>query len=84
MGRRRPDSDAERMDMLTYGDFRAYSEWVQAHDTLGESDRQAIRDGVRGLPRSPLFSVVLMPTPDGAVSAAHASVASVRGQLYPH
>jgi len=70
--------------MLTYGDFRAYSEWVQAHDTLGESDRQAIRDGVRGLPRSPLFSVVLMPTPDGAVSAAHASVASVRGQLYPH
>ena len=82
--RRRPDSDAERMDMLTYGDFRLYSEWVQAHDTLGESDRQAIRDSVRRLPRSPLFSVVLMPAPDGAVSAAHASVASVRGQLYPH
>ena len=70
--------------MLTYVDFRLYSEWVQAHDTLGESDRQAIRDGVRRLPRSPMFSVVLLPTPDGAVSAAHASVASVRGQLYPH
>jgi O-antigen biosynthesis protein len=69
--------------MRTYGDFRLYNEWVQAHDTLGDTDRQAIGDSMRRLPRSPVFSIVLLPTPDGVVSAARTSVASVLRQLYP-
>jgi GT2 family glycosyltransferase len=69
--------------MRTYGDPRIYSDWVRTHDTLGDADRQAIRDGVRRLPRAPLFSIVMLPVPD-SVRPMPASVASVQGQLYPH
>ena len=70
--------------MQTYSDFRLYAEWVQAHDTLADKDRQAIRECVRQMTQAPLFSIVLLPAPDGAKSAANASIASVRNQLYPH
>jgi len=70
--------------MQTYGAFRPYAEWVQAHDTLCNKDRQAIRECVRRLPQLPLFSIVLLPGPDGVVSASGASIGSARDQLYPH
>lgn len=70
--------------MRTYDDFCCYRNWVGAYDTLSDADRDAIRESVSRLPRLPLFSIVLLPAPDGAVSPAQASVASVFGQLYPH
>jgi GT2 family glycosyltransferase len=68
----------------TYTDPHEYRAWVRAHDTLGEPDRLAIRDAVRRLAQPPLFSVVLLPAPDGTLTAAPACIASVRRQLYPH
>jgi GT2 family glycosyltransferase len=66
----------------TYGDFRLYSEWVKTCDTLGDADRQAIREAVGRLRRAPLFSIILLPAPDGSLTADDDSVASVLGQFY--
>jgi O-antigen biosynthesis protein len=76
--------DAIVASMQTYRDLRAYSDWVKDHDTLQDADRQAIREGVRRLLRPPLFSFVMLAAPDGALSEGHPTLASVRGQLYPH
>jgi GT2 family glycosyltransferase len=70
--------------MRNYSDSRLYTEWVQDQDTLSDADRQAVRDSVLRLPLLPLFSLVLLPAPDGAASAAHATVASMLRQIYPH
>lgn len=64
--------------------FQQYSDWVDTYDTLSDEDRTAIRDRIGQLQRHPLFSIISLPTPDGAISTAEASVASVRRQLYPH
>jgi GT2 family glycosyltransferase len=70
--------------MQTYSDLKLYSNWVRTHDTLRDSDRQAILDGVRRLRRPPLFSIVMLTESDGSTLVGHESVASVRDQLYPH
>ncbi|HTT05141.1 MAG TPA: glycosyltransferase family 2 protein [Steroidobacteraceae bacterium] len=72
------------MNMESHRYFRSYAAWVKAHDTLADEDRQAIRECVRRLTSLPLFSIMLLPRPDGAISVAHASIDSVRRQLYPH
>ena len=67
-----------------YGDRQHYSAWVEAHDTLTDQDRYTIRERIGRLDRSPLFSIVLLPTADAALSVPDAVVASVHGHLYPH
>jgi len=69
--------------MQTYRDDHLYDKWVGEYDTLGDLDRQAIRTSMRQLPWLPQFSIVLLPTPDGTVSAAHAAITSVVNQIYP-
>src|SRR5471030_712198 len=76
-------TDPIALSVRTYCDFQPYSEWVRDHDTLGDADRRAIRDGIRRLRRAPLFSVIMLGL-DGSVSADHGSVLSLRTQLYPH
>ncbi len=65
-----------------YGDFPGYLEWVRSYDTRDEAAREAIRARAAGLVARPLFSLVLLdaggPSPD-----IEASLAALRGQLYP-
>jgi O-antigen biosynthesis protein len=72
------------MPIRWYGDRQHYSAWVEAHDTLTDPDRHKIRERIGRLNRSPLFSIVLLPTADAALSVPDAVIASVHGQLYPH
>jgi GT2 family glycosyltransferase len=67
----------------SYDDRDSYRAWAQSQDTLNDTDEQAIRERVRRLPRLPLFSILLFPTPDTAASAAQL-VASLNRQLYPN
>jgi GT2 family glycosyltransferase len=64
--------------------FHQYGDWVDACDTLGDKDRQAIRRHISRLERPPLFSFVSLPATDGAATISQTSIASVKRQLYPH
>jgi O-antigen biosynthesis protein len=70
------------MPIQWYADPQHYRAWVQAHDTLSDQDRDAIRARIRRLCGRPIFSIILLPAAAPAVSQE--AVASVRGQLYPH
>ena len=70
--------------MQTYGDLCRYSDWVRTEDALDDDDRIAIRESIRLMDQSPLFSIILLPAAETGFSLAHASVASIRRQLYPH
>jgi hypothetical protein len=71
--------------MRIYDNFYGYPNWVKTQDTLSNSDRQAIREAAERFPVLPLFSIVLLPTPDGALaSRSHATVISVLNQIYHH
>jgi GT2 family glycosyltransferase len=70
--------------MLPLGDLAAYEQWVQEHDVLDDSDREAIRSGALRLPRRPKISLVLLATPGGHAASSQAAAASVRAQLYPY
>jgi O-antigen biosynthesis protein len=70
------------MPIRWYGDREHYNTWVEAHDALTDQDRHTIRERIGWLNRSPLFSIILLPTVDAAVPDA--VVASVQAQLYPH
>jgi O-antigen biosynthesis protein len=72
------------MSTQWYADPQHYRAWTQAHDTLSDHDRDAIRARMRGLYRLPIFSIILLPTADATPSVSQEAVASVRGQLYPH
>ena len=56
--------------MLPLGDFAAYEQWVQEHDILDASDREAIRSGALRLPRRPKISLVLLATPGGHAASS--------------
>jgi hypothetical protein len=60
-----------------------YQEWVERFDTLGDADRQAIRDRVAALAPAPLLSV-LMPAYNTPEVYLRRSIESVCAQLYPH
>jgi GT2 family glycosyltransferase len=64
-------------------DPRLYTEWARDHDTLSGAQRQDIRGSVLRLSELPLFSLVLLPNPNGAESAAPVSVTTVIDQIYP-
>jgi glycosyltransferase involved in cell wall biosynthesis len=66
-----------------YPTVRSYRSWVDAHDTLSDSDRAAIRAHVAQMAQPPLISVVMpaYATPGPWIRAA---IESVRTQLYPH
>jgi O-antigen biosynthesis protein len=71
--------------MRIYDNFYDYPNWVKTQDTLSNADRQAIREAAERFPVLPLFSIVLLPTPDGALaSPSHATVISVLNQIYHH
>src|SRR5262245_30334126 len=70
--------------MQTYWNCSSYREWVQKYDSPTDTDLQAIRESIPRLPRLPLFSLVLLPTQNVALSAAHEALASIRHQVYPH
>lgn len=70
--------------MRTYGAFGRYSDWVCTHDTVDDNDRIAIRQSIRRMGRSPLFSIILLPIANGGHSIPHTAIASIRDQIYPH
>jgi O-antigen biosynthesis protein len=72
------------MSIRWYGNREHYSHWVCAHDTLSDTDRHTIRDRIRRLSQSTLFSIILLPAAEEAQGMSEAVVASVRAQLYPH
>ena len=61
----------------------AYDQWVAAHDTLTDADREQIRAGLATLLHRPLISVV-MPVYNTDEGHLRAAINSVRAQLYPH
>jgi O-antigen biosynthesis protein len=60
-----------------------YREWIRRHDTLTESDRQAIRTSIANMDDPPTISIV-MPTFNPEPAWLHRAVDSVIRQLYPH
>jgi O-antigen biosynthesis protein len=72
------------MSIQWYGNREHYSAWIRAHDTLSDADRHTIRERIRGLHRSTLFSIILLPATDETRGLSQRGVASVRGQLYPY
>jgi hypothetical protein len=61
----------------------AYAAWVRDHDTPSEDDRAAAAEAVERLPSRPLISLVVALGFDRFGPLA-ATVASLRGQSYPH
>lgn len=60
-----------------------YAAWVQAHDTLSETQRNRIVERVAAMTSTPLISVA-MPTYNPDPVWLRAAIESVRSQLYPH
>jgi O-antigen biosynthesis protein len=61
----------------------AYPDWVRAHDTLSEADREAIRADVERMIARPTLSL-LLPIGFAAAERLLATLAALRSQLYPH
>ena len=66
-----------------FDENQLYVEWVRCYDTIYDSDRAKIRDGISALSHAPLISVV-MPVYDPPVEFLDAAICSVKRQLYPH
>lgn len=62
--------------------FLDYQEWARRDDVTNH-DRRAIRDHIRRLDCLPLFSLVLLPRPEGPSSPSAALMNSIFSQLYP-
>ena len=60
-----------------------YRLWVQAHDTLTDTDRQAIAAHIARMTDPPRISVV-MPAYATPAPLIRAAIASVQAQIYPH
>jgi GT2 family glycosyltransferase len=60
-----------------------YPDWIQAHDTLDDSDRRSIRAHVECLPFKPVFSLIL-PIYPNEVHGLRAVISAVNSQLYPY
>jgi GT2 family glycosyltransferase len=60
-----------------------YAGWIEAYDTLTDSDRAAIRTRVAMFEHRPLISVI-MPTFDAPDKFLREAIESVQRQLYPH
>ena len=60
-----------------------YADWVAAHDTLSDGDREAILRHVAILPFKPTISL-LLPLGFGVPGGARDSIAALRRQLYPN
>lgn len=63
--------------------YRDYPAWLEHHDRLDRTQRDALRGEEAALPHHPLVSI-LMPTFQSAVDDLRAAVDSVRQQIYPH
>ncbi len=59
-----------------------YRQWLRAHGTLSERDRQAIHADISHLRQRPLISI-LMPTFNPTECWLRLAIESVRDQLYP-
>ena len=62
--------------------FREYQEWAHRHDVT-DYDRRAILNHIQRLDCLPLFSLVLLPRPDGILSPSAALMNAIFSQLYP-
>lgn len=60
-----------------------YQDWIDAYDTLSDSERVLIRRHIDTLPKTPLISV-LMPTYETPEAYLRRAIESVRHQLYPN
>jgi GT2 family glycosyltransferase len=60
-----------------------YGRWIREHDTLTDSDRDAIRAHIGCFTHHPLISVI-MPTYETPEDLLRQAIASVRAQLYPY
>jgi GT2 family glycosyltransferase len=60
-----------------------YRAWIQAHDTLADEDRDAIRAHIGRFSARPLISVVMTAYRSDEF-LLHEAVSSVRSQLYPN
>jgi GT2 family glycosyltransferase len=73
-----------RRVFFTIGRFQlSYSRWVAAHDTLIDSDRNAIRDSLKTFGKIPVISILLTIS-DPAEHRLRPVIQSIRRQLYPH
>lgn len=62
-------------------DIGSYTKWVQAFDTLSDTERDAIRTRIGTLASTPLISVV-MPVYNPGIEWLRAAIESMRAQLY--
>jgi glycosyltransferase involved in cell wall biosynthesis len=60
-----------------------YAHWVEAYDSLTETDRATIRRRIATIEEHPRISVI-MPTFNASDTFLREAIESVRGQLYPY
>ncbi len=67
---------------LQWHSLHGYRNWIRAHGTLNDFDRQAIRAHIVNLRQRPLISI-LMPTYNSPERWLRRAIETVRNQLYP-
>jgi GT2 family glycosyltransferase len=60
-----------------------YATWIEAYDTIADSDREAIVEAIDRMQSPPLISV-LMPVYETPERYLREAIESVQNQLYPH
>ena len=61
----------------------SYGEWIQLYDDMGDGRRQALKNAIAKMERTPLISVVL-PTHNTPAKYLREAIQSVIDQVYPH